>query len=440
MYHTIRSVGFFLALSILLSCCQYEDPLPATTDPGDVITVLECDPDNGGLTLPEGFCALTVIDSLGYARHMAVRENGDLYVSMRQRGDDSGGIAALRDTTRDGRVDVVERFVEQPGTGIGLHDGYLYFGSQTSVVRYPLSPEALMPTAEAQPVITGFPDQNSHAAKPIVFDGQGHLYVNVGAPSNACQEQDRTPSPGLDPCPELEQQGGLWRYDANQLNQVHPEDGYRYATGIRNVVGFAWNPSNNALYATQHGRDQLFSLWPDFYTREESAELPAEEFFRVDDGTNLGWPFCYYDQFKEVRVRAPEYGGDGESTEGCEDYDLPLVAFPGHYAPNDLLFLEGDQFPERYRQGAFIAFHGSWNRSDDEGQKGYLVAFVPAQGDAYSSDWEVFADGFKGAATIETPDQAEYRPTGLAEGPDGTLFISDSRKGKIWRVMYTGDM
>ena len=131
----------------------------------------------------------------------------------------------------------------------------------------------------------------------------------------------------------------------------------------------------------------------------------------------------------------PEYGGDGTITERCESAKLPLVGFPGHWGPNDLLVYQGDQFPEKYKHGAFIAFHGSWNRLGHN-QAGYNVVFVPMADGKVTGDYEVFADGFIGQEEIKAPGAAQYRPCGLAEGPDGSLYIVDSMKGRVWRIVY----
>jgi mono/diheme cytochrome c family protein len=132
---------------------------------------------------------------------------------------------------------------------------------------------------------------------------------------------------------------------------------------------------------------------------------------------------------------APEYGGDGEKTGRCVEAKDPLLGFPGHWGPNDLLFYQGDLFPEKYKNGAFVAFHGSWNRLGHE-QQGYNVVFIPMENGLPSGEWEVFADGFKGPEPIESSADAIYRPCGLAEGPDGSLYIADSQQGRIWRIMY----
>ncbi|MDR8390965.1 PQQ-dependent sugar dehydrogenase [Aliifodinibius sp. S!AR15-10] len=396
--------------------------------------------NNGGITLPSGFQAVVVADSVGSARHITVDDDGDIYVALDETHN-GNGIAALRDEDGDGVADRTEYFGNLTGTGIALHNGYLYFASDTSVVRYSMEGVDLVPTSEPEMIVSELPTQNSHAAKPITFDGNGNLYLNVGAPANACQEQTRTPgSPGQEPCPLLEWHGGVWRFDANAMNQTQQGDGYRYSTGHRNAVALEWNSMADNLYLVQHGRDQLSQLWPDYYNNEQSAELPAEEFFKVDDGDDFGWPYTYYDQIKDQRVVSPEYGGDGETAAEEGQYEDPIMAFPGHWAPNDLIFYSGNQFPSEYNGGAFIAFHGSWNRAPLP-QEGYRVTFVPFDGDMPAGDsYETFANGFKGADTLQSPNNADSRPMGLAEGSDGTLYITDSQKGKIWRVVHTGEM
>jgi glucose/arabinose dehydrogenase len=192
------------------------------------------------------------------------------------------------------------------------------------------------------------------------------------------------------------------------------------------------------LYVVQHGRDQLHSLWPDLFTEEQNAELPAEEFLLVEKGDDFGWPYGYYDPIQGKRVLAPEYGGDGVKVGPCEQFEDPILAFPAHWAPNDLMFYEGTQFPEKYRGGAFIAFHGSWNRAPLP-QKGFKVVFVPFEGKLPQGKWDIFADGFAGTQVVRSVRDARYRPMGLAEGPDGSLYIADSKVGRIWRILYTGE-
>ena len=403
-------------------------------------------PDNGGLFLPGNFEALVVVDSLeGQARHIAVNDYGDIYVKLKLTSK-GGGCTALRDTNRDGKADVIEQFAKYDTTGryslqtgARVHNGYLYFSSELAVYRYKLNADELVPSSEMETIVIDDHEhgRHEHIAKPITFDDQGYMYIPFGAPSNACQEPKRTPGvPGMDPCPQLVDHGGIWRFDADKPNQTQ-KDGYKFATGIRSVVAMDWNPADKELYVVIHGRDDLLRLFAGVYSPWQSAELPSEEFVRVTDGSNFGWPYCYYDQIQEQKVLAPEYGGDGNIVGRCGAFDLPLIGFPGHWAPNDLLFYHGDQFPKRYRGGAFIAFHGSTNRAPYP-QAGYFICFVPFKNGEPTGEWEVFADGFAQVDPIVNVSDAVYRPMGLAVGPDGSLYIGDTEKGKIWRVMYKG--
>ncbi|MGI9553052.1 MAG: PQQ-dependent sugar dehydrogenase, partial [Aurantibacter sp.] len=235
------------------------------------------------------------------------------------------------------------------------------------------------------------------------------------------------------PCPILDSAGGVWRFRIDKMMQSYG-DGIRYATGLRNVVGLDWNKQANKLFVMQHGRDMLHTLYPDLYDTKMSADLPAETMYAIEEGDDAGWPYIYYDQNQQKKILAPEYGGDGQK-EGGENAIDPIAVFPAHIAPNALLFYTGDMFPEKYRNGAFIAFRGSWNRAP-EPQMGYFVAFVPFENGEPSGDWEIFADGFAGAEEIAAPGHANHRPTGLAQGPDGSLYVSDDGGGSLFRIVY----
>ncbi len=302
-----------------------------------------------------------------------------------------------------------------------------------------------MPESKTEVVLTD-DDQNVvknwHTTKPLAFDNKGNMYVPFGSPSDACQDIAKSGPVGipgglgLDPCPELERHAGIWRFDANKTGLTQ-KDGYPYATGMRSVVGMQWNPMDESLYAVVNGIDNLHTLYPERFSSWQAAVLPAELFTKVTDGSNFGWPYAYYDQMQEKNVLQPGYGGDGKKIGRAGKFDKPTMAFPGHWAPMDVLFYQGNQFPDRYTKGAFIAFHGSTDRSPYP-QAGYIVCFVPFEGGAPTGVWEVFADGFTGVDTVVNTSDALYRPMGLATGPDGSLYISDSNKGKIWRVMYKG--
>ncbi len=407
-----------------------------------------CPNDDSGLTLPAGFCATVFADGIGHARHMVAAPNGVLYVntwSGRYYANDTphagGFLVALQDKNGGGRADVIERFGEtvqsggHGGTGIGMYKGAIYAEINDRIVRYSLSTNSIASSGPADTIVSGLPLGGDHPMHPFLITADGTMYIDVASATNACQQKNRMlKSPGVNPCTELETRGGIWRYDANKTNQVFsPAD--RFATGIRNGEGFAIEP-NGQVFVTQHGRDQLHANWPDLYKPEQEATLPAEELLLLKENKDYGWPECYYDAFAQKRVLAPEYGGDGGKAIGpCANKPAPVAAFPAHWAPNAMVRYDKEQFPARYRDGVFIAFHGSWDRAPYP-QGGYNVVFQPLEGDRASGECEVFADGFAGA--VKTPAQAEHRPTGLAVGPDGSLYVSDDIRGRIYQIVYRG--
>ena len=438
-YSKKYSIPIMVFLVGVICQCQPADSLPPA------------DADNAGLLLPDNFEALAVVDSLGPTRHLVVNENGDIYVRLSYAKDGKGTIA-LRDLDQDGKADSIVHFGDymndgRTATGITIHNGYLYASSRKRIYRTKLKPGELVPSAETELVLTDTDPNvmtNWHTTKPLAFDDQGYMYVPFGSPSDACQDMSLygpagiPEGKGLDPCPELENHAGIWRFDANRtgLTQV---DGYKYATGIRSVVGMEWNPGDGSLYAVGNGIDNFHTMFPKLYTSWQAAVLPSETLMKIEEGSNYGWPYAYYDHMLQKNVLQPGYGGDGKSVGMAGEFDEPAVAFPGHWAPMDVMFYHGDQFPERYNQGVFVAFHGSTDRPPYP-QAGFIVCFVPfdQQGRA-TGEWEVFADGFTGVDTVVNTSDAVYRPMGLSTGPDGSLYISESNQGKIWRVMYKGD-
>ena len=395
-----------------------------------------CEPGNGGITLPQGFCASIFADKLGPARHLAVSPTGDVYVATRppRTPGAPAGIIALRDANHDGTAEIVERLPLAVTTGVEWRNDYLYYSDNSSVSRVKMTPGQLTPTGTPEVIVSGLTDRRQHADKPFTFDDQGHLFVNIGAPSNTCQQDDRKAgSPGRKPCPILEEAGGVWRFDADKPGQTQ-QDGHRYASGIRNGVAIAYNPVDRQVYVAQHGRDALDTLFPDGFSARQNADLPAEELFRLSDGADFGWPYCYYDIVQNKKVLSPEYGGDGRLVGDCDKKGQPLVTFPAHNGPNDILFYTARQFPAKYHNGAFVALHGSWNRAPFE-MDGYRVVFVPFGPQGPTGGWEPFADGFTGRPAIKNPRDAAYRPTGLALGLNGELYISDDAQGRIWRVV-----
>jgi len=410
-----------------------------------------CAGDNGGITLSPGFCATVFADNVGHARHMVVAPNGVVYVNTwsgryyanteNAKAPDGGFLLALQDTTGSGRADKVVRFGpgaesgNAGGTGIALYNGALFAETNDRIVRYALPPGAIAPTGAPEVVVSGLPLTGDHPMHPFKIDAQGAMYVDLGSATNACQRQNRIPnSPGIQPCTELETRAGIWRYDANRTGQqFSPAE--RFATGLRNGEGIAFDAAGR-IFATQHGRDQLRENWSALYTAEQGANEPAEELVQLERGADFGWPYCYFDLSQQKLVLAPEYGGDGGKAIGpCAGKRAPVAAFPAHWAPNDLAIYDGQQFPAPYRGGAFIAFHGSWNRAPSP-QGGYNVVFQPLADGKATGNYVVFADGFAGAS--KEPGRAAHRPSGLAVGPDGALYVSDDQRGRIWRIVFRG--
>ena len=438
------------AAALLLAACSSGESRPETGSSETAAAPAACTTGTADLTLPPGFCATIFADSIKGVRHVAVASNGDVYATLEgtrppAQNQAAGAAAdapkpasfvALRDTNRDGRADVIKRIGSLGNTGIALANGFLYVDEGKQIVRYARSDTALAPEGKREVIVSEVPLGPGHRARNIAIGADGALYMNVGSATNSCQQKDRAnESPGVDPCTELETRAGIWKYDANKPGQVFsPTE--RFATGIRTGMGIAI-AGDGKVYATQHGRDQFLQNWPKIFpTPAYSAENPAEELLQVSQGDEFGWPYCYYAVDQKKLVDAPEYGGDGKKSDRCASKKAPAAVFPGHWAPMSLLFYTGTSFPERYRNGAFIAFHGSWNRAP-EPQAGYRVVFQPIANGAASGEFETFANGFAADTGLALqPGTAKHRPTGLAQTPDGALIVTDDTGGRIYRITY----
>ncbi|QIP14409.1 sorbosone dehydrogenase [Spirosoma aureum] len=383
------------------------------------------------LKLPVGFSATIMAEGLGSTRHLVITKTGTIYVKL-SKLKDGKGIYRLRDTDKDGVIDEQVGFGDYPGTGIYLKNGYLYTSSNTSIFRYKLNDkdEVINPD-QPEKLVSGLMAHTRDLSKSIVVDNQDNVYVNVASDNDACR--DAGTGKGLMPCPLLDSAAAIWQFKASRTNQTYA-DGVRYATGLKNVVGLDWNQKTNSLFVMQHGRGQFHDFYPQYYTPKQSAELPAETMYEVHRGDDAGWPYIYYDHIQKKKILAPEYGGDGKKT-GGEKTINPLMAFPAHLGPNGLLFYTGTAFPEKYRNGAFIAFHAQ----SAELHKGYMVAFVPFRNGKPSGNWEIFADNFAGTDLVKPTGPVQHRPCGLAQSADGSLYVTDDLNGTLFRIAYKGD-
>jgi glucose/arabinose dehydrogenase len=386
-------------------------------------TAPACAADNGGLALAEGFCAIVVDGDAGSVRQLSVAPNGDLYAAISGHGF-GGGVRAYRDRNGDGKPDEQKSFGPRGGNDVKVHDGYLYYALNDRILRWKLMQGALEPPGKEEAIVSDLPDDGNHTAKSLAFGGGDTMFVSVGSATNSCQRSDRkAKSPGIDPCTELERRAGIWRFSAGKAGQVFA-DGKRYATGMRNPEATAIQPGSGALYAAIHGRDQLGDNWG--FSAERNAENPAEELVKVEQGDDFGWPYCYYSVENDAKVLAPEYGGDGKQAGRCSKAKDPVIAFPAHWAPLALAFYTGDGFGAKYKDGLFVAFHGSWNRAPLP-QAGYRVVFAPFAGGKATGKYETFATSTEGPTGL--------RASGLAVGTDGSLYVSADQNGKIWKVV-----
>jgi len=403
--HHARLIGA-AALLVAASSCSRSHP---TTANG-------CD---ASIKVPDGFCATLVTEAVGRGRHLAVRANGDIFVARLGSRRDSGGIATVRGAS-------VVNFWSGPVHGLAMaSDSTLYASTAHEILRFRFKGDSVAPRKTVDTVVMGLPG-GAVPSNTIILDRNGSLIVGIPAPATSCEKKN--------PCPVLATAAGIWRFDTGKRNQK-PTDGTRIATGLRAPLALAVNPRDTAIYAVTHGPDSLHEHYPQI-DATVAATHPGDEMVRVSSiKADYGWPYCYYDVIAGTRVQSPEYGGDGRTPGSCDRLIRPVMSFPAHWEPMAMVFSNSQKLPEKYRDGAFVAFHGSSHRAPLP-EDGYAVAFVPFRHGVPSMNFEVFADGFAGA--MKSATGARSRPAGLALGPDGSLYVSDDKGGRIWRITYKG--
>ena len=421
--------------------------------PGAAVAQAGCAEDNAGLKLAPGFCAAIYADSIPGVRQIAVASNGDVFVAAQGGRGASGGIFLLRGKDR---AETRETFVSGiRSSHLALFDGHLYTEVQpppiqrgagapsgppgtAMIVRYPIKVGDLKPTGAADTIVHGLIASPGHSTRNFAIGRDGALYVNIGSATNACENPPRTPrAAGHNPCTEADTRAVIWKFDARKTHQM-PSQSNAFARGIRNAVGITIGPDGR-LWATQHGRDDLQGWFKQLGMDSASAlkygaENPAEQLMQVNQGDDYGWPYCYYSLAENKLVQAPEYGGDGKKVGDCASKKTPVATFPAHWAPNGLFFYSGSQLPAKYRSGAFIAFHGSWNRAPQP-QAGFVVVFQPLNNGRSSGAYEVVVD----MNPNPLPGRGSpHRPTAVAQMADGSLLVADDAGGRIYRIVYTG--
>lgn len=350
-----------------LAACAHADPVDLKT-----------------LKLPPGFSIDVYAPDVPNARELALGKDGTVFVGSRE----AGKVYALVDADHDHRAEktiVVASGLDVP-SGIAFHDGDLYIGALNRILKIPAIESHLDAPPKPEVVTDKLPGETHHGWKFIAFGPDGRLYVPIGAPCNICD-------PGKD-------HGKIISMKADG------SDWQDVAIGVRNSVGFDWQPSTKQLYFTDNGRDML------------GDDLPSDELNRVTKpGEHFGYPYCHQGDTLD-----PEFG----KGKNCADYTPPVYKLGAHVASLGMRFYTGSMFPDEYRNAAIVAEHGSWNRSK---KSGYKVVAVRFDGER-AIDAMPLVDGF------EVDEKVSGRPADVLVMPDGSLLIADDHAGAVYRVTY----
>jgi len=394
MKTSFYSTSTILSITLLICCfsCKEEKKMEATPEPLVQYEETESVLPINKLKLPIGFKIEVFADSIDGARSMAMGDDGTLYVGTRNENI----VYAIRDRDKDYRADQVillDTAFQMPN-GIAYKDGSLYVAEVNRLLRYDSIASYLNKLPEPKVIYDDYPTEFHHGWKYIAFGPDEKLYVPVGAPCNIC---DSTVSD--------KRFASITRMNADGSNREV------YAHGVRNSVGFTWHPDTQEMYFTDNGRDML------------GDDIPPCELNRVTKaGQHFGYPFCHGGVIKD-----PEFGDQHP----CSDFVAPVQMLGAHVAPLAVKFNTGNMFPEKYKDFAFIAEHGSWNRSK---KVGYKIALVQIQ-DGEATAYDTFLEGW-----LDEETQERFgRPVDLLFLEDGSLLISDDFGDAIYRVTYEGD-
>ncbi|MEM6641641.1 MAG: sorbosone dehydrogenase family protein [Bacteroidota bacterium] len=390
----MKKIGLITGLAVLMACSAGLKEAPNSTQvekaPETALTSaegLELD----DLYLPEGF-EIEVFARVNNARSMVLSPSGTLYVGNRG----GGKVYAVKDTNGDWKADEIFTIAEdlRLPNGIAFKDGSLYVAEVSKLWRYDDIEQDLSNAPKPELIYDDLPTERHHGWKYIAFGPDGKLYVPVGAPCNICESED-------------ERFASILRMNADgSAREI-------YARGVRNTVGFTWHPETNEMWFTDNGRDRL-----------GDDEPPCELNRVATPGAHYGYPYCHGGYLSD-----PEFG----SKFPCEDFVKPVQNLGPHVAPLGIKFCVSDVFPEEFKNAAFIAEHGSWNRSPKAGHTGHKVTLV-RENKGVGTTYEDFITGFLNTET----NTAWARPVDILFAPDGSMLISDDLAGTIFRVFYSG--
>ena len=384
--------AYFLAFSLLVFSCSSNTPATETAEPIEENELTSTEGLNlEALNLPEGF-AVEVFARVNNARSMVMSPNGTLFVS--NRGGDK--VYALKDTDGDWKADekyVLASDLQMPN-GVAFKDGALYVAEVSKLWRFDNIEDNLATPPEPTLIYDDYPKDKHHGWKFIAFGPDGKLYVPVGTPCNICESKNELYA---------------------SITRMNPDGSERelFAHGVRNTVGFTWHPETEEMWFTDNGRDLL------------GDDEPPCELNRVSAaGQHFGYPYCHAGYLKD-----PEFG----DKRPCEDFVKPAQNLGPHVAPLGVKFCVSEVFPASYENVAFIAEHGSWNRTPEAGHTGHKITMVREEnGEGVS--YEDFATGFLDKET----NTAWARPVDLLFTEDGSMLVSDDLAGTIFRIYYKG--
>lgn len=363
------------------------------------------------LKAPAGFTVSVFAKDLGNARWMQVAPNGDVYLSRRDQGD----VMLLRDTNRDGTADerrIVAQNIESVH-GLALRDNRLYMASNKKVLVADVQRDGTLGTPKV--IVDDLPDAGQHPNRTLAFGPDGWLYLSIGSDCNNCKPSN----------PETATMLRL-RLDGSGREVV--------ARGLRNTIGFGWHPTTGVLYGFDHGSDF------------RGDDIPPEEINAILPNKHYGWPWCYADrQVDRFQWQDPQ---NSTKADFCPTTEAPQLTYTAHAAPLGWAFYTAQQFPAEYRNSAFVAMRGSWNRGQPSGFRVVQVWFGadgrPAGIDDFVTGWlmDVPPQAQPGpkpaadeAAKARRPAQFG-RLAGVAVAADGSLLVAEDQNGVIYRVRY----
>lgn len=387
----LKRISFLLVLTLFVFSCNGKKEKSKETIVEDVEEVEQTETTLPlqNLNLPDGFKIEVFAEGIDGARSMAMGDNGTLFVGTRNEKT----VYALQDLDGDFKAEkimVLDSTLEVPN-GLAFKDGALYVAEVGRLLRYSNIEQELSNSPQPEVIYDDYPTEFHHGWKYIAFGPDGKLYVPVGAPCNICERST-----------EDERYATITRMDPDGSNREI------YAKGVRNTVGFTWHPETDELWFTDNGRDML------------GDDIPPCELNRVTEtGQHFGYPYCHGGTVKD-----PEFGDEFP----CSDFVAPVQAMGAHVAPLGIKFYTGNMFPEEYKGHAFIAEHGSWNRSS---KVGYKISLVKLENNEAVS-YETFIDGWLN----DESQEAFGRPVDVLFLEDGSLLISDDFGDAIYRVSY----